>query len=206
MTNSKLNLVFKDERNYVHGTTIFDETIRLLNGTGFTRLESIEFVLQKMIDTNLQLSIDNQGTSAPEPEEVAIMRFVVDGQLMQARITPDTGAPGVRVPYDEIVVTSRCEIDPGARSIRLAQDDSGFSQIEVLVSMTKALHLAVLEIPKGSNWVFCRWDSPGWPMPDDLSGVMVTLRTTLGTRFTRADVKLNGQMLGEIYFSAKLAS
>lgn len=206
MNDCKLKLAFKGERNYVQGTTIFDETIRLLSAAGHSQLNNLEFLIHKITSANLRLVIETHHDTAPAFDDIAVMKFVANGQPMHACIRPDAGVPDVRVPYDESAVVDRCEIDAATRSIRLVLDDSGFSQIEVLVSMNKALHLAVLEKPEGTSWVFCRWDSPCWLLPADLSGVTVTLKQTLGTRLTRADVELRGQVLGQIYFSAKAAS
>lgn len=205
MDDSNLKLVFKGERNYVHGTTMFDETVRLLSDAGYEPLNAIQFLIYKMISTNLKLVVEPYREAAPANEDAAVMRFAADGQSMQACVKLQDGMPETRVPYDESAVLNHCEIDATTRRIRLLNDGFGFSQIEVLVSINKALHLAVLDKP-ATSWVFCRWDSPAWPLPADLSGVTVTLKQTLGTRLTRADVELAGQMLGQIYFSAKAAS
>lgn len=206
MNDLNLKLVFKGERNYVHGTTMFDETVRLLSDAGYKPLNAIQFLIHKMISTNLKLVVEPYREAAPASGDVAVMRFAADGQSMQACVKLQDGMPETRMPYDESAVSNDCEIDAATRSIRLLNDGFGFSQIEVLVSMNKALHLAVLEKPADTSWVFCRWDSPAWPLPGDLSGVTVTLKQTLGTRLTRANIELDGQMLGQIYFSAKTAS
>ena len=160
-----------------------------------------------MTGNDLYLEFESAGNGiVPEQDNIAMLRLTVGDEQIQARIRSDSGVPDQRVAYDESLVTKQCQIDAAARSIKLVNDDSGFSQIEVLVSMNKALHFAVLDKPADTTWVFCRWDSPAWPLPDDLSGVIVMLKQTLGTRLTRADVELDGQMLGQIYFSAKVAA
>lgn len=206
MHDDKLKLVFKGERNYVQGPTIFDETIRLLAGAGYNPLHDVEFLIHKMTSANLRLVIETHRDSTPAVDDVAVMRFMANGQPVQAYVRPDSGDPDARVPYDESEVTNRCALDTSARSVRLAQDGFGFSPIEVLVSMTKALHLAVLEKPANTSWVFCRWDSPCWPLPADLSGVTITLKQVLGTRLTRADVERGDLCIGHIYFSARALS
>ncbi|ASC64846.1 hypothetical protein B9P52_11255 [Achromobacter denitrificans] len=177
----------------------------MLSEAGYKQLIDVKFLIHEMTSANLRLVIEPHHDSAVA-DSVAIMRFTADGQPMRARIVPDEGTPDVRVPYDESVIEECCQIDVAARSIQLAKDDSGFSQIEVLVSMNKALHLAVLEKPAQTSWVFCRWDGSELPLPADLSGVTIGLRQALGTRLTRADVELGQEMLGQIYFSAKAAS
>jgi hypothetical protein len=206
MSDSNLKLVFKGARNYVAGTTMFDETVRLLSDAGYEQLNTVEFLIHKMTSANLMLVVDLYREASPASDDIAVMRFAVDGKPMQARVKLQDGIPEMRIPYDESAVSNHCEIDLAPRSIRLLNDLLGFSQIEVLVSMNKALHLAVLDKPADTSWVFCRWDSPEWPLPADLSSVTVTLKQALGTRLTRAGVELDGQILGQIYFSAKAAS
>ncbi|MBD3815348.1 MAG: hypothetical protein IE913_02600 [Halothiobacillus sp.] len=205
MNDRRLRLVFKGARNYVHGTTMFDETARLLLAAGYNQMADVKFVIHEMTSVNLRLVVEEYHDNAVA-DSVAIMRFTADGQPMQARIVPDDGVPEARVPYDESIIENCCQIDSAGRSIQLARDSSGFSQIEVLVSMNKALHLAVLEKPAQTSWVFCRWDGSAWPLPADLSGVTIGLKQTLGTRLTRAEVVLGQETLGQIYFSAKAAS
>jgi hypothetical protein len=206
MNDLNLKLVLKGERNYVHGTTMFDEVVRLLSDVGCKQLNAVEFLIHKMTSANLKLVVEPYREVSPVSDDIALIRFVVNGQSMQACVKLQEGMPETRMPYDESAVTNRCEINVANRSIRLLNDGFGFSPIEVLVSMNKALHLAVLDKPADTSWVFCRWDSPAWPLLAGLSGVTITLKQTLGTRLTRADVELAGQLLGQIYFSAKAAA
>ncbi len=205
MGDRRLHLAFKGNRDYVHGTTMFDEAARCLSDVGHTQLTDVEFLIHKMANTHLRLHVGPQQAGAPTADDIAVMRFVAQGQPMQARLKSDAGVPELRVPYDESQITHRCEVDAAARCIRLARDVPGFSQIEVLVSMCKALHLAVLDKPQGTNWVFCRWESPEWPLRAGLHGVSMALKQTLGTRLTRTEVESNGHPIGQIYFSAKTA-
>lgn len=207
MNRYKLKLGFKGERKYIQGPDILNQAMRCIFQTYQGDLGNVEFLIHRMTGKDLYLEFESLDKGVvPEPDDIAILRLTVGNEQIQARIRPDSGTPDQRVAYDESLVTKQCQLDAATRSIKLVNDDSGFSQIEVLVSMNKALHLAVLDKPADTSWVFCRWDSPVWPLRADLSGATVTLKQTLGTRLTRADVELDGQMLGQIYFSAKAAS
>jgi hypothetical protein len=207
MNRYKLKLGFKGERKYIQGPDILNQAMQCIFQTYQGDLGNVEFLIHRMTGKDLYLEFESLDKGVvPEPDDIAILRLTVGNEQIQARIRPDSGTPDQRVAYDESLVTKQCQLDAATRSIKLVNDDSGFSQIEVLVSMNKALHLAVLDKPADTSWVFCRWDSPVWPLRADLSGATVTLKQTLGTRLTRADVELDGQMLGQIYFSAKAAS
>lgn len=206
MSGCKLNLAFKGMRKYIQGPDILNQAMQRIRETHEGNLSNIEFLINQMSNNNLHLEFESaEKGPAPELGDIAIVRLAIGERKLQARIKIDAGEPDMRLPYDESAVTNCCQIDAEARGIRLLRDESGFSQIEVLVSMNKALHLAVLDKPADTNWVFCRWSSPEWPLPADLSDVSVTLKQALGTRLTRADVELGGIILGQIYFSAKAA-
>jgi len=72
--------------------------------------------------------------------------------------------------------------------------------------MTKALHLALLEKPEKTQWVFCRWHCTHWPLAQNLNGISIILKQALGSRLTRSWVTLHGNQIGQIDFSAKRIS
>ncbi|SDC54303.1 hypothetical protein SAMN05216185_103166 [Pseudomonas guariconensis] len=200
----KLELGFKGARKYIQGPDIFNQVMRCVPEFLVGSVSDIEFVIHRMTGSNLEAQLHvSEKVLLAEPDDVAIIRVVISGQQLQARVKPTGGQPSIRVPYVESAVTDHCAVDVGDRTIRLVRDGSGFSPVEILISMNKALHLAVLNKPDDTSWVFCRWDGHVWPLPADLSGVTVSLKQTLGTRLTRSDVELDGQVLGQIYFSAK---
>lgn len=207
MERYPLDIGFKGERNYIQGPDMLNQVMQIIQRNRLGEIRDIEFIIQRMASQHLQLEIEQaEGSRSASPDDVAVIKFTMGEKRLFARLLTAPGAPQARVPYDESLVTRHCQINTVDRSIRLAEDSSGHSSIERLVSMNKALHLAVLEKPAGTQWVFCRWDSAGWPMPDDLTHAEVILRQTLGSRLTRADVMLNECQLGQIYFSAKPTS
>jgi len=202
-----LKIGFKGERNYIQGTEMLDQAMHIIRQNGVIEIRDLEFIIQRMATHHLQLEIERaEGARKVGNDDVAVIKFTAGEERLLARIMAAPGTPQDRVPYDESLVTRYCQINSANRSIRLAEDCSGHSSIERLVSMNKALHLAVLEKPADTQWVFCRWDSPSWPLPEDLNHATIIVRQTLGSRLTRADVMLNDGQLGQIYFSAKPAS
>jgi len=206
MTADRLDLVFKGARPYVHGTTIWDATTRLLAHAGYDTLRDVEFSIHKMTDSNLRLVMVPRNDPHTDTEAVAMLRFVSDNKSMQASIRNDAGKPGGRIAYDESLISACCEIDHAARSITLSKNNTAFTPMEILVSMTKILHLAVLKKPDDTHWVFCRWCTPAWPPGNTLTGLAVHLKHAVGTRLTRSSVILGGRQIGLIDFSAKVAS
>ncbi|AXQ49176.1 hypothetical protein ACLPJF_07910 [Pseudomonas vlassakiae] len=207
MERYPLDIGFKGERNYIQGPDMLNQAMQIIQINRLGEIRDIEFFIQRMTSQHLQLEIEQaEASRSSSPDDVAVIKFTIGEERLFARLTTAPGAPQARVPYDESLVTRHCQINTVDRSIRLAEDSSGHSSIEKLVSMNKALHLALLEKPDDTQWVFCRWDSAGWPLPEDLNHAEVVLKQTLGSRLTRADVMLNECQLGQIYFSAKPTS
>jgi len=202
----EINTKFKGARTYIQGPDILNQVMGVINGRHDGDLANIKFLIHQMVNGNLTLELTSEDNLNPDPDEVAVIRLQANGKPLLGRIKRGRGQPLERVPYDELLVTEQCVIDREKRSITLERDSSGFTPIEILVSMNKALHLAVLEKAKDASWVFCRWEGPEWPLPASLAGVCVSIEQTLGTRLTRSTVKLGGKGIGSIYFSAKAAS
>ena len=93
-----------------------------------------------MTGNDLYLELEDAGKSiVPKPDDIAVLRLMAGNEQIHARIGPHPSVPDKRVSYDESLVTHQCHIDTTKRSVRLGSDSSGFSQIEVLVSMNKVL-------------------------------------------------------------------
>jgi hypothetical protein len=202
MKNIDLAFCFKGARQYIHGTDMLNQCTALLREKLGGGLEQLDFVIHRMTDRNLCLSL-YPAESVPDFDalEVAGLKFAVAGKYWDARLSDADDSPDCRYPYDEDVVVHLSSLDAVGRQIVL-QQEAPYSEIETLVAMTKALHQKVFPELDGS-WVFCRWSSPRWPLAENLRGVCIKLTQTLGTRLTRSEVSLDGKMLGHIYFSAR---
>jgi hypothetical protein len=202
MKNVDLGVCFKGTRQYVHGTDMLNKSAALLIQELGTSLEQLDFVIHSMTDRSLCLNLDPTEYAVEfQASDVAELKFLAGGHAWVARLSEMHGTPACRYPYDEDVVGARCSLDVQEREIVLS-DDAPYSKIETLVAMTKSLHQAKFPGTVGS-WVFCRWSSPVWPIAQNLNGVRIQLAQVLGTRLTRSVVSLNGQTLGDIYFSAR---
>ncbi len=203
MKSYELNFSFNGARQYIHGPDIFNECVRLLQEQFNGALEGVEFVIHRMTDSNLMLTVcEQEGSPQPVAQAVAEFRFKAGGKNWEALLVEKGGRPESRNAYDESLVVDRCDIDLQGRHVVLDRGEAPYSAMETMVSMNKALHLKVFPDLDGS-WVFCRWSSPQWPLAESLSGVCIQLTQTLGTRLTRSEVSLDGKVLGHIYFSAR---
>lgn len=203
MKKFELNFSFKGKRQYIQGPDIFNECANILKSQFRGALQDVEFVIHRMTDRDLVLVLHEEMSGAePDALPMAQFSFHVAGQKWSCDLLELNGKPAARNEYDESLVVNLCDIDVSGRQIVLSRGAAPFSAMETLVSMNKAMHQLVFPEIEGS-WVFCRWSSPVWPLAQGLHGVCIQLIQALGTRLTRSQVSLNGQVLGHIYFSAR---
>ena len=200
----ELSLGFKGERTYIHGSDMLNATMQAITRHApHARIEKLDFRISKMTKHRLTCHWWPRSTPRSLPDEsVASFTFKLDGIDHEGKLIQVEGCANTRRAYDESLVEKQCVFTLPHRSVSLKTMPDDFSPIEVLISMNKTLHLKELRIPSGSQWVFCRWESPKWPTCFDLSGVELTLEQTLGTRLTRSRIKLNAEHIGTLYFSA----
>lgn len=199
-----LELCFKGKRTYIQGGDMLNATAAAaIQACGATSLQQLDFMINRMSSHRLGMLLDrgNGLPATPEPP-VATLSFHADGGQWRGVLVEEAGEPDCRHPYDEEAIIALCRLEPEARSIALS-GRADHTPIEVIVAMTKALHLALFPDAPG-KWVFCRWESECWPLPTLEGAATVTLTKTLGSRLTKSTVMLGADVVGSIYFSAKV--
>jgi len=203
MIKKSLSLCFKGARNYMHGTDMVNQAYSAVMETlAVAQVDAFRFVIHRMTGSRLALELRKGEGVSVAVAPVATMTFKAKGRPCLGVIVEDEGRPDCRYPYDEDSIVKACVLDREARNIVL-QEESPFTPIETVVAMTKFLHLAVFPDAPG-KWVFCRWESEHWPLSQKQAGLSVSLGQTLGTRLTRSEVCLDGEVLGQVFFSAKV--
>ncbi len=201
-----LELCFKGKRTYIQGGDMLNVTAAAATqASGANTLQQLDFMINRMSSHRLGLVLDrgDELPATPEPP-VATLSFQADGRQWRGMLVEETGEPDCRHPYDEEAIIALCKLEPEKRSITLTAS-AGHTPIEVIVAMTKALHLALFPEAPG-KWVFCRWESECWPLELPPDGYSVVLNKTLGSRLTRSGVMAGERRVGWIYFSAKAGS
>lgn len=190
---------------YIHGTDMLNAVWRATAAqTGAVEIRHLNFMINRMTLHNLQLELELGGQHPAVTEvlpPVATLSFEAAGAPWHGTLVEEPGEPVGRYPYDEESIVARCRVNPEDRSIVLPGEPL-FTPIEMVVSMTKALHQALFPNASG-RWVFCRWESEYWPLAAPLADLSVMLTQALGTRLTKSAVVFSGERVGWVYFSAK---
>ncbi|MCG3772906.1 MAG: hypothetical protein JW384_04130 [Nitrosomonadaceae bacterium] len=193
-----LELSYKGTRDYLHGTDMYNAIMECM---GRLTPEPLHDKVKIVIHDFFRNQCDMLYAIGPErcmrPENARLEFYLGDNISGWLR---ETGRPVLtRRPYpeDEMVAKSRIE---GQTIFAVPNMGEAFSPIEVLVALTKRLHLAVRA--GASRWAFTRIDLQR-PLQDGDSGrLQVELLQTLGNRLTKSAVRIGDVPLGQIYFSA----
>ncbi len=203
MTSYPLDFTLKGSRSYIHGPDIFNACIAVLGKQGIHETTTIDFTLQKTTGSNLIAVVSDEAPDASNPLSIGNLKCQTPGgKSYGITLIQGTTLPQARMLYDESWIAGQCNINLEHRHITLPKADTDYSHIEVIISMTKALHLNLFPDLK-RRWVFCRWSGPYWPLSDRLDGLSLQLKQAVGTRLTRTEATLQNEVVGNIYFSAR---
>jgi len=194
-----LNLPYKGERDYLHGTDIYTETVRVLNGVKAEALTGkCRLVIHNVARRQCQLLYTLLQDTTKRPENlIAEFNFISDTVNLVAWLVETSEDISHRIPYAESQITENCILSD--RSIKLSCR-TRFSAIEELVAMNKLLHIT--KYPPGeSRWYFTRMDLDRLLTVNDVGNLQVTLQQNLNNRLTRSEVISHDQIIGHIYFS-----
>lgn len=192
-----LDLRFKGDRDYLHGTDVYEALLGGLRRQIPDLGGRIRYAFHRIARTALRAEIGDAGV--PPKVGPVVAEMVVGGHdaPLVAR-AHETGEPVTgRYAYDEDSIRGQCHIDGSRISMAGA---TPFKPIEVAVAMTKLLHNH-LQPPETGKWMFTRLDLSRPFEPADIAGMTVTQVRQLGAKLTMSEVGAVGQKIGAIYFS-----
>jgi hypothetical protein len=184
---------FKGDRNYVHGTDIFNSLRKhlkekLISGNVF--LKSIKF--NKFSYKNLQLVyLENLDDFDKVVEGV----FYVNGDLMDFCLIEAEGSPRERTGYDEDSIVSSAVFNRDGVELSAMNN---FSTIEVLIALTKALNNRINPAKEG-KWMFGRLDL-NMDLPLIKKTISIHIRKNIAGRFSINEIKIDDEVVGTVQF------
>lgn len=187
---------FKGSRNYVHGTDMFS---LMLTGYPTSVLSNIRFTVHGIVHTpicKLYLA-DNKELLNDVADIRARCQFETNSVTHWLALMQGVGdaVSGRRYEYDEDRIIKLCNMtDEG---IVLLQQ-SPFTFIESVVSMNKHMHQQLFPDVTG-KWLFTRIDLEAGC--DEREKLSLRFRHNMNYRLTKSDILVNGEKVGDIYFS-----
>ncbi|KMJ88302.1 hypothetical protein ACH58_23340 [Achromobacter xylosoxidans] len=193
-----LDLSFKGDRNYLHGTDIFDTLLAWLREQGFEIIEGLDLSFHQMATSTLRAELDL--VDARDVKNAAILSFASQGSRHRVSLRETAKAVTGRRPYPEDRLVADAEFDATTQAIRVENCLPGYSAIEYWIALTKAMHLRALPHVSG-KWLFVRARFPRLDAPLECVRPAVQLTSNYQDKLTRSEVSLDGRKFGDIYFS-----
>ena len=199
MQLTALDLPFKGQRDYLHGTDMYQAIVRAIRDAESTALiGSFRMAIHKIARLQCQLLSSAPPLPSPRPQNTIVEFSFASADINLAGWIVETNAPvATRVPYPEEEIAKRCLIN--RRTIAL-NEPVAFLPIEVLVAMNKELHLSCLPSAVG-KWYFTRLDLDRLLRPDDVPAFQLELGQNVSNRFTKSAIFVRDKSIGHIYFS-----
>lgn len=194
-----LELAYKGQRDYLHGTDIYDGGMEALRRVAPDFAHGrLRMVIHEFARRQCDLVYATGPAPCPRPDDARTELWLSGGVSAWLK---ETDRPVTRRrPYPEHEIVAGSSI--GGQTIEAGPVQS-FSPIESLVALTKELHLALRGREK--RWVFTRLELERPLERADVQGMQVELLRTLGDRLTKCAVRSMNQPLGHIFFSANSA-
>jgi len=196
-----LNIALKGNRNYIHGTDIFDALVSL----------STHFAGAQRLPTDLDISFHKLAYSGltlfhrrPAGAECSVhFSFQSGNERKEVYLIEDNRPIIMRRPFDEekiiapaIFSEPRTASEP---SVEVDVNDE-FSPIESWIAITKALHLKQFPYAHG-KWLFTRGRFARYDAFPKASKYYAALESSVGGLFTRTAISVDGERIGDIFFT-----
>lgn len=186
-----LKFVFKNNRNYVHGTSLFNALLDASKQRGLTE-GKINVSFKQMIYNPVCVIDERMATTE---DSVVANISGPNGESFCLCINESLEAEEVgRQEFDE---PEACRGSVVGDKTIVQQNPHHPDRIELLVSLCKKMHQECVDNTK--KWVFSRYDGQ-FPIPV-LKKVELRITKQVGTRLTCSEVLVNDKKIGDIYFS-----
>jgi len=194
MTEQLFELKFKGGRDYLQGADIFNETLAWLGSQG-KEIRDIDFAFHRLAAHQIEAVLgDSEGI-----EPAAVCSFTSNGVRERVSLVETDQVVAERYPYPEGEIVREMEFDIEDR-LGVLRGTTTYSDIEVWVAMTKALHYKVFPQLKG-KWLFVRGRFPQYARHSEAQERTLLIAALFNDKLTRSEALLDGVKVGEIYFS-----
>lgn len=199
METHNFDFCFKGTRTYVHGTDIYNNVCDFLHQTLKGELQDVDMTIRQISRRNMSgvLYAGKSPTIADTP--AVTFRFRREGQPYTLILRENDFQIACRYEYDEERIAENGIVSETEQSI-IFKEAIPFSPIEIIVALNKKL-VQVLLPDRPGKWYFTRISIAQELRAIPGSTYALVLSGTVGGRFARTKISIDGILIGEIYFS-----
>ena len=198
MMGHALNLQLKGDRSYLHGTDLYNTALMWLASEGGCQdICDIDIAFHRLATHEVLISLDCESVQAGEA--IAVCTFT-DAMGRRRAYLSETAAPVVDsyvYPEDEVIAGARFNLQEKRVYLSVSPP---YSDIEVWVALTKALHQRVYK-GIGGKWLFVRGKFPRYIRERQAGERELAIVSNFQNKLTRSEAFVDGKKVGEIYFS-----
>jgi len=193
----RLDLAFKGERTYLHGTDMYNAILDFLGARhGRDGISGLDVSFHRMA----RRAVDLHDAPCPEAgQPVAVCAYRAGTDVRRIYLYESGDEVQGRRPYDEASLVAGMDTDRATLS-GVWPGPSPYSDVEVWVALTKGLHQRVLPDLRG-QWLFARGQFPRVRRESGPGERRLRIVSNFQNRLTRTTLHHDGQDAGVIYFS-----
>lgn len=201
MISGNMDFCFKGNRDYVHGTDIFNRISGyIMDNLSITDIDNIDLSIHKIIRKNITFSLYINGNADNDRgEAAAIFSFSRDRDRYKFVLVENDKNIDCRYDYSEEEILKHCDINLTRQSIGI-NTSTPYSDVEVIVAMNKAL-LASLYPAASGKWFFTRYSGSRLRSENKFNTLQVTLKHNFKFKLTKSAIAIDGNEKGFIFFS-----
>ena len=192
-------LRFKGEREYLHGTDIYDALIDQCARVGLGEVDGpLDLTFSRFCTGQMDFRFAEYEDDRRRPEDTVGHFNLTTGPATRFGWMVQTTRPVTeRCTFDEDAITRRSKIaneiisDGGANDAR---------PIEVVVALTKHLHYTVLPIDS-ERWILAQLRMSRPLRQLDKGSIEIHLINCTNTRLTKSSLYVGGDQVGEVLFT-----
>lgn len=190
-----LDFCFKGERDYVHGSDIFNKLSDILQNSGIEK-RSIDFSIHGISRSNLTITTE-------KPDDLSSIKFAL-------KYAAENGSKGClygvendrkiecRYAYPEEIIVEKIESGENVFEAEL-NEDSSFTFIENLLVLNKFLVNGIISNETG-KWYFTKLQLKK-NVSSDFLPLKLVFKNNFNYKFTKTEIFANSESVGFVYFS-----
>ncbi len=201
MKTIPLTFRFKGHRTYVQGPDLYDGILGAITELHPAEtLRQIKLTIHSFADKQGTLILSDPDEVGQKPEQALAEMTVKTEQGKVLAWLLETEQPiNESYEFDEARIEALCQINDDEITI---SGDSGYSAIEVAVSMTKQLHNKLFPVSP-EKWIVVGVNLSRVLKPSDGSSLQIKFKQNFNNnKLTKSNLIVDDQNIGHIFFSA----
>jgi len=196
-----LNFKYKGSRTYLHGTDIFNEANKLLREEhSLETINYFDMLIPKIVKNNLDIEIYKIKKIKKNTDAAVSITFKENEDSYVCFLKETNRIVEKRDEYPEHDIIKKSKLNAEDKTIQLTSD-SGFSNIENIIAMNKALLQAIYPTFKG-KWLFTRIQLRSYNHSIKFRNIKLKFLNNFNFKLTKSQIICDTNEIGFVYFSS----